>query len=166
MAHSCPGARRLHFRPAILSFPLHPIVHTMSSSATITATTTTGKVMRDEDKCLICLNLLIRPVSLPCKHELCFKCYTRMMDLSNMNCPFCRKRLSVWGRRSAKLKSLINESRWSEICSQYPAQVRRALTACPEDHVTHTATGKNCTRLVPDPHPSLSKRKIDPWLIF
>src|SRR5689334_22647579 len=84
-------------------------------------------------RCGICLSFLVEPVTFPCKHEVCHACYQETMDKSNMNCPFCRKRLSVWARKSAKLKTLINENKWKEICNMFPEQVRRAMEAGDED---------------------------------
>lgn len=78
-------------------------------------------------KCRICLNFMVKPVTFPCKHEICLNCYEETMDKSNMNCPFCRKRLSVWARTAVKLKTLINESKWQEICVLFPGQVKRAM---------------------------------------
>lgn len=83
------------------------------------------KIVNGSAKCDICLNIMIKPVTFPCKHEVCHACYSATMEMTNLNCPFCRKRLSVWSRRN--VNNLINESRWQEICSLYPDQVRRAL---------------------------------------
>lgn len=37
--------------------------------------------------CPICLEVLIEPVVLPCKHELCLPCFKDMMDQTNFLCP-------------------------------------------------------------------------------
>ena len=37
--------------------------------------------------CPICLEILIEPVVLPCKHELCLPCFKDMMDQTNFLCP-------------------------------------------------------------------------------
>lgn len=85
--------------------------------------------LREADRCSICLSIKLEPVTLPCGHEVCRKCFHDIEQLSNLTCPFCRKRLSVWSRRSSRLKQLVNEQRWQEIQSLYPDIIERILAA-------------------------------------
>jgi hypothetical protein len=49
-------------------------------------------LIRDvEEKCPICLNNLpVHSLLLPCKHELCHKCYIDLVLIGKNNCPLCR----------------------------------------------------------------------------
>ena len=85
--------------------------------------------LQDRDRCSICLCLKMEPVTLPCGHEVCRKCFHDIELLSNLTCPFCRKRLSNWSRKFSRLKQLVDEKRWQEIQSLYPDLVKRALAA-------------------------------------
>ena len=49
--------------------------------------------------CLICDELIVEPVTLPCGHELCFDCFKDCMESANFSCCVCRKRVSTWARR-------------------------------------------------------------------
>ncbi|GAB1605283.1 E3 ubiquitin-protein ligase rnf168-like [Argonauta hians] len=73
--------------------------------------------------CPICINLLIEPVTLPCKHELCLPCFQQNFEES-LCCPMCRTRISSWVRKHSKINKLVNEKRWKEIKSLFPEKVR------------------------------------------
>lgn len=53
--------------------------------------------------CPICLEVLIEPVVLPCKHELCLPCFKDMMDQTNFLCP-----MVIIIRFKTKLNQTIN----------------------------------------------------------
>lgn len=78
-------------------------------------------------RCLLCCELLIRPVVLPCdpRHRLCWPCFTSFEQDCNLTCPFCRKRLHSWVRRHAH--QLVDEMLWLEIQRLFPAQVAAKL---------------------------------------
>jgi len=41
----------------------------------------------EDVKCNICLNFMIKPVSLPCSHTLCYTCFQNCLEKSNLSCP-------------------------------------------------------------------------------
>ncbi len=49
--------------------------------------------------CLICDELIVEPVTLPCGHELCLDCFKDCIESANFSCCVCRKRVSTWARR-------------------------------------------------------------------
>lgn len=44
----------------------------------------------EEDLCSICLDKMLDPVSLNCKHQFCHACLTDWKQRSNSTCPLCR----------------------------------------------------------------------------
>ena len=86
--------------------------------------------------CSICRNLMINPVTLPCKHELCLACFKKTMDETSLACPFCRKRLSVWARRNTSSNTLVNNKRWSSIKKAFPKEVKKRLDGALDDSFT------------------------------
>ncbi|XP_014779017.1 E3 ubiquitin-protein ligase rnf168 [Octopus bimaculoides] len=82
--------------------------------------------------CPICINLLIEPVTLPCKHELCLPCFQQNFEES-LCCPMCRTRISSWVRKQSKINKLVNEKRWKEIKTLFPEKVRLRQEGFEED---------------------------------
>lgn len=80
-------------------------------------------LLLEDVTCKICLNLMVKPVSLPCRHDLCYSCYSSCVEKSNLSCPMCRKRISVWCRQATKTNSVINEVLWQQIQAQFPELV-------------------------------------------
>ena len=77
--------------------------------------------------CSICMDIMIKPVTMPCNHELCLQCFNANVAKTSLTCPFCRMRISVWTRRSTKLNTLINQKRWTQIQQSFPQKVNRRL---------------------------------------
>lgn len=77
--------------------------------------------------CPICLEILIEPVVLPCKHELCLPCFKDMMDQTNFLCPMCRMRLSTWARSASKQNTLVDKERWSQIQRAFSVEIRNRV---------------------------------------
>ncbi|XP_066928198.1 E3 ubiquitin-protein ligase rnf168-like [Clytia hemisphaerica] len=77
--------------------------------------------------CPICLEILIEPVQMPCKHELCTQCFKSHVEDTSLSCPMCRQRISIWVRRNAKNNTLVNQERWALIQSMFPERVQRRL---------------------------------------
>uniref|UniRef100_T1JLR6 RING-type E3 ubiquitin transferase n=1 Tax=Strigamia maritima TaxID=126957 RepID=T1JLR6_STRMM len=78
-------------------------------------------------QCPICLSILIEPVTLPCRHELCMPCFKDTLDKVNLCCPLCRTRISSWTRRATRQNRLINQTRWTQIKQAFPELVDRRL---------------------------------------
>ncbi|KAK6995552.1 E3 ubiquitin-protein ligase RNF168, partial [Biomphalaria glabrata] len=95
-----------------------------------------GKKMLSESECMcpVCISLLILPVTFPCNHSLCLKCYKETVEKANLSCPVCRKRISVWARKAAKENKLINMEKWKDIQEAFPEKVRRRLEASEESN--------------------------------
>ena len=87
-----------------------------------------GQMELSDVKCPICLCIFIKPVTLPCLHELCFNCFTQHISETSAQCPLCRKRITTWARRAAlNHKSIINEEKWKAIQQAFPLKVKRRL---------------------------------------
>ena len=65
--------------------------------------------------CPICLEILIEPVDMPCKHEICLKCFDTMLDQTNLCCPMCRLNIGDWSRQARLTNRLINIEKWKLI---------------------------------------------------
>ncbi|XP_048398838.1 E3 ubiquitin-protein ligase rnf168 [Stegostoma tigrinum] len=70
--------------------------------------------------CPVCQELLAEPVTPPCGHSLCLGCFQQTVEISNLNCPLCRRRLSNWARGKAREGSLVNTELQERIQQQYP----------------------------------------------
>lgn len=77
--------------------------------------------------CPICLEILIEPVQMPCKHELCMECFKGHVEDTSLTCPMCRLRIAVWVRKNMKSNTLINKERWELIKRLFPDRVKRRL---------------------------------------
>jgi hypothetical protein len=74
--------------------------------------------------CPICLEVLIEPVKMPCKHEICLECFNTMLDKTNLQCPMCRMRISTWARQAANNHTLVDQERWKLIQSHFGTEIR------------------------------------------
>ncbi|XP_051874816.1 E3 ubiquitin-protein ligase rnf168 [Pristis pectinata] len=70
--------------------------------------------------CPICQELLAEPVTPPCGHSLCRGCFQQTVEISNLNCPLCRRRLSNWVRAQARCGGLVNTELEQRIRQQFP----------------------------------------------
>lgn len=77
-----------------------------------------GPLTKDDVKCLVCLSIMIEPVSFPCKHSLCYECFTTHMRETSINCHVCRQRVGTWARVATKENRLINRHFWKQIQEQ------------------------------------------------
>ena len=77
--------------------------------------------------CPICLEILVEPVQMPCKHELCIQCFKTHVKDTSLNCPMCRVRIAVWVRKNSKTNTLVNQERWALIQSLFPERIKRRL---------------------------------------
>ena len=91
------------------------------------------KIRLSEVQCPVCLEILIRPVTLPCNHEFCFKCFEDSINETSLLCPLCRQRISNWAWIQQKTGSLVNEERWQEIQEAFPRLIEKKKLD-PEDH--------------------------------
>ncbi|CAH8438500.1 unnamed protein product [Schistosoma turkestanicum] len=70
--------------------------------------------------CSICLNVLFKPVHLPCNHQFCKDCIVQALNFTAYQCPICRYRLSNWLRRVKDVDSAVSASKENEIRSLFP----------------------------------------------
>eukprot|EP00042_Codosiga_hollandica_P031448 m.191837 g.191837 ORF g.191837 m.191837 type:complete len:498 (-) comp53642_c0_seq1:28-1521(-) len=82
-------------------------------------------MIEEEFGCKICRCLLVEPIVFPCAHVVCHTCYQSIEALANMQCPFCRLRLSTWARKHAK--NLVDLKLWRTIQQRYPRECSAAI---------------------------------------
>ena len=73
--------------------------------------------------CSICLEILFEPITMPCNHRMCKNCFAKNLELTNMHCPFCKKRIGTWCRRAKNLDTLIDKKLWEEIQSRFASEL-------------------------------------------
>eukprot|EP00794_Sanderia_malayensis_P010724 gene10724-11872_t len=109
------------------------------SNASVNATAGQSSSNDDEEAnpsdfiCVICLQLLIEPVVLPCNHELCMPCFKEHVNSTSLYCPMCRIRISNWARKKSREGSLINKERWQYIQKLFPDRCRKRLNGEDDD---------------------------------
>jgi hypothetical protein len=86
-----------------------------------------------EYKCVICLQLLIEPVVLPCKHEMCKPCFRKNVEEANFVCPMCRKRIASWARKCIRDGTLVDQNRWNLIQKLFPKKCLKRLQGDDDD---------------------------------
>ena len=84
-------------------------------------------------KCSICLELLVEPVELPCKHELCRPCFRHNVEEANFACPICRKRIASWARKCNREGTLVNQKKWNHIQKLFPDRCLKRLNGEADD---------------------------------
>lgn len=69
-------------------------------------------------QCPLCLDVLRRPIQLPCCHRyLCMECFERGLELTSVNCGFCRRRVIGFARTK---QYKVDEAMWAAIKAQCP----------------------------------------------
>ncbi|OAE21365.1 hypothetical protein AXG93_891s1130 [Marchantia polymorpha subsp. ruderalis] len=58
-------------------------------------------------KCMICLNLVDRPVTTPCGHNSCLKCFQKVVSGGNHKCPHCRALIPPSMRNNPRVNSAL-----------------------------------------------------------
>lgn len=87
------------------------------------------KLNLNDCMCSICLDILIEPVKLPCKHEFCLKCFDSMNMISNTVCPYCRAKVNYdWIITSRINKTLVDINRWKDIQRCFPKEIQNKQT--------------------------------------
>lgn len=85
--------------------------------------------------CPICLEILIEPVVLQCKHELCLQCFNPYLENASLTCPLCRIRISVWARIHGKENTLVDTNRWELIQKHFPEHINRRRLSIMKDDI-------------------------------
>ncbi|KAG7321815.1 hypothetical protein KOW79_014673 [Hemibagrus wyckioides] len=82
----------------------------------------------EEARCPVCLEILLEPVTMPCRHSVCLHCFKRTVECSGLCCPSCRLRVSSWARnKQSREKSLVNTELWDMVRQSYPERCGRRL---------------------------------------
>lgn len=82
----------------------------------------------EEARCPVCLEILLEPVTMPCRHSVCLHCFKRTVECSGLCCPSCRLRVSSWARnKQSREKSLVNTELWDMVRLNYPERCGRRL---------------------------------------
>uniref|UniRef100_A0AAV1TW71 RING-type E3 ubiquitin transferase n=1 Tax=Peronospora matthiolae TaxID=2874970 RepID=A0AAV1TW71_9STRA len=69
-------------------------------------------------QCPLCLDVLRRPIQLPCcQRHLCLECFKRALELTSVNCGFCRRRV-VGFARTKQYK--VDDTLWTAIQATCP----------------------------------------------
>ncbi|KAF7700124.1 E3 ubiquitin-protein ligase RNF169 [Silurus meridionalis] len=82
----------------------------------------------EEARCPVCLEILLEPVTMPCRHSVCLHCFKRTVECSGLCCPLCRLRVSSWARnKQSREKSLVNTELWELVRQTYPEKCGQRL---------------------------------------
>ena len=92
-----------------------PCIHTPARVPTI-----------EEVRCPVCLDILLEPVTMPCRHSVCLHCFQRTVQFS-LCCPRCRLRVSSWARKQSREKRLVNTELWDMVRKSYPDKCKRRM---------------------------------------
>lgn len=77
--------------------------------------------------CSICQSVLIEPVTLPCYHDFCQRCFNGSIENNALCCPLCRLRIGSWLRTATKQKNLVNIQLWKFIKNRFPKEIDKKL---------------------------------------
>ena len=77
--------------------------------------------------CSICLEILFEPITMPCQHKMCKPCFAKNLELTNMHCPFCKKRIGTWCRRAKNIDTLIDKPLWTFIQENYQTEIQNRI---------------------------------------
>ncbi|KAJ0181280.1 hypothetical protein K1T71_003365 [Dendrolimus kikuchii] len=73
--------------------------------------------------CSICQSILTEPVTLPCFHDFCHRCFNGSIQNNALCCPLCRLRIGSWLRTATKKKNLINLQLWNFIKTKFCREI-------------------------------------------
>lgn len=77
--------------------------------------------------CSICQSILIEPVTLPCFHCFCQRCFNGSIENNALCCPLCRLRIGSWLRTATKQKNLVNDELWSFMKTKFSLEIDKKL---------------------------------------
>ncbi|XP_072935859.1 uncharacterized protein [Epargyreus clarus] len=75
--------------------------------------------------CSICQSILIEPVTLPCYHDFCQRCFSGSIENNALCCPLCRLRIGSWLRKTSKQKCLVNFELWKFIKTRFAEEIEK-----------------------------------------
>ena len=67
----------------------------------------------------------------------CFfqSCFEKNIELTNLLCPFCKRRIGTWCRKAKKVESLVDQKLWTKIQDQFPAIVAARLAGISDEGI-------------------------------
>ncbi|XP_041974184.1 E3 ubiquitin-protein ligase RNF169-like [Aricia agestis] len=77
--------------------------------------------------CSICQSILIEPVTLPCYHDFCFRCFHGSIQNNALCCPLCRLRIGSWLRTATKQNNLVNKQLWNFIKTKFSNDIDKKV---------------------------------------
>ena len=77
--------------------------------------------------CSICLEILFEPITMPCNHKMCKPCFAKNLELTNLHCPFCKKRIGTWCRKAKNLDNLVDKPLWTFIQENYATELQNRI---------------------------------------
>lgn len=80
---------------------------------------------REKAVCPVCLDILLRPVTMPCRHSMCLLCFQRTVELASLCCPLCRTRISNWARQRSRDKTLVDPELWERVRRSFPERCQQ-----------------------------------------
>uniref|UniRef100_A0A8C4R6C9 RING-type E3 ubiquitin transferase n=1 Tax=Eptatretus burgeri TaxID=7764 RepID=A0A8C4R6C9_EPTBU len=86
-----------------------------------------SRLRRKDCICPICMEVLLKPVTLPCKHSFCLPCFEQASSLVGLTCPVCRKRFACWARHATLRGSLVDKPLWRAVQSLLPTRCRQRI---------------------------------------
>ena len=103
----------------------------------------TMQAEEDEDdlehlKCGICLGLCDRPVTAPCQHNFCLKCFRKWVNQDKKQCPSCRAELT---------RALITNPRINTMLTGRIRQAQKVRVSPPPWDVAQQAPPRDGTQL-------------------
>lgn len=79
--------------------------------------------------CSICLDVLVEPVKLPCKHEYCLSCFKSLNMIAYPHCPYCRSKVdATWITSRMNGNNLVDKERWQEIQKEFSQQIKDKIS--------------------------------------
>ena len=80
--------------------------------------------------CSICLEILFEPITMPCNHKMCKPCFAKNLELTNLHCPFCKKRIGTWCRKAKNLDNLVDKPNKLLLKLGAPRPMNHSLPQC------------------------------------
>lgn len=77
--------------------------------------------------CSICQSVLIEPVTLPCYHDFCHRCFNSSIENNALCCPLCRLRIGSWVRTATKQKNVVNSKLWNFLMNKFSKEINQKL---------------------------------------
>ena len=63
-------------------------------------------------------------------------CFSKNLELTNLNCPFCKKRIGTWHRRAKDVNTLIDIRLWNYLKENFSQEVNARLNGETSDDAT------------------------------